>query len=1070
LDYFMKNSISKPVLAILAISIILIIVALRFGPRPPTKPQPESVAETKTETVAPTAAAPAPVAEQNAGELPPVVPISLTNVVIEAENGTWLRDRDYLEAPHQPQEFGGVTFLMDGMIQLQGKMSKEWKNRSYRSTVIVPLALTNFSESGIEIVQRGSNVASLHLLGATRYGSNQQKEFADIIWRYTDGTAVRTPIEYLTHFRDWVRNPYEEPDHLPYAFSKVVWAAPQPSQPSHVLRLYRTSFANPAPDKTIRQIELVSAMEDPTLFVVGLTLDPLRPGQRPDPSADLEPTDLVPPKRIEILVQSADGQPLPQSKLQIQFDQQANQKSVRTSGFLTTDANGSAHVNYPPQDLDQLSISASHEDCGGRRMLWDLKAGDTVPESYIIKLGSSVNIGGIVVDETGSPVAEAKISLYRFWSGGDEMNKKGEQADFTSRTVTTDAQGIWQANGLPTELLDHIGADVRHPDYITANFNVGQNGATESQLRAGTLKTVLHRGLDVRGLVTDDNYNPISGATVWAGLRYYRDRQQTKTDREGKFRFHNIADGEVDFSVSAKGRQPDSRKISVTTDMAEIVFKLSGGKTIRAVVQDENSLPIPGVRVVLEGNGDIGRTYEFSTSTDKDGRFTWDAAPSEPMQFYFGKEGYESKREVKLVPDEDNVVTLHHPRQLQGLVLDADTAQPVTKFSVRTGTASGDDSNVYGVIQYKEFSAADGKFTMSLTEEADNAVAVYADGYADKIEKFPEAQSGTVQVTVHLKPAATLSGVVLAPDGTPAPGVTVAAAAEGTHNYVQLTGGRLRSYDSHNKITTTDAEGRFKISSPPDDGLIVAAGEPGFAMAPLAEVRSSSTIRLQAWGRIEGTLKIGGQPGVGKDLLFNLAIPGIGTDFNGYKSTTDDQGKFTMEKIPPGEGTIVRLIQNSPNSWTHSDNTSVTVKPGETTQVSLGDNGAVLVGKVVFENPPTNRESLSFEGNLSGQMPQPQSFNSPEEAQAFYNSPEWKALMKQNKNYSIEMKPDGAFTVDDVAPGVYSLNISARLNSQRPWEHPPVGQGSMQITVPDSFSPSSPINLGEIMLQPVQQQ
>jgi hypothetical protein len=103
-------------------------------------------------------------------------------------------------------------------------------------------------------------------------------------------------------------------------------------------------------------------------------------------------------------------------------------------------------------------------------------------------------------------------------------------------------------------------------------------------------------------------------------------------------------------------------------------------------------------------------------------------------------------------------------------------------------------------------------------------------------------------------------------------------------------------------------------------------------------------------------------------------------------------------------------------------------------------------------------------------MPQPQSFNSPEEAQAFYNSPEWKALMKQNKNYSIEMKPDGAFTVDDVAPGVYSLNISARLNSQRPWEHPPVGQGSMQITVPDSFSPSSPINLGEIMLQPVQQQ
>jgi hypothetical protein len=38
-------------------------------------------------------------------------------------------------------------------------------------------------------------------------------------------------------------------------------------------------------------------------------------------------------------------------------------------------------------------------------------------------------------------------------------------------------------------------------------------------------------------------------------------------------------------------------------------------------------------------------------------------------------------------------------------------------------------------------------------------------------------------------------------------------------------------------------------------------------------------------------------------------------------------------------------------------------------------------------------------------MPQQPSFNSPEEARLFYKSPEWLALMKLHKNYSIEMKP-----------------------------------------------------------------
>ena len=1052
--------------------IVLAALILWFGPlqhgnhqpeaAPP--PQPDVVSASTTHA---TELPPATVVETG---LPPVVPISLTNVVIDAENGSWLRDKDYLLAPHRAQDFGGIEFLMDGMIQLQGRMSKEWKNRSYRTTVILPLAQTNLVENGLEILQRGSNVASLHLLGATRYGSNAEKTFAEIVWHYTDGTALHTPIQYLTHFRDWVRNPYEEPAHLPYAFVKVVWTVPQPGQPGHALRLYRASFANPAPQKIIRQLEFVSAMEDPTLFIIGVTLDPLAPGQRPDASADLEPADSNPPKKIQILVQATDDQPVPQAKLQIQFQQRNGSKPFRTSYNLTTDAGGSAVINYPPQDMDRLEVSAAHDDYGTRKMAWDLKAGDVIPATYTLKLTGAVTIGGTVVDESDVPIADAKISLYRFWSGGEEMNKKGEQADYPSKTVSTDASGQWQAKGLPVELLDHIMFEVKHTDFMSTNITVGANDTIESQLRAGMLKIILQRGLDVHGLVTDENYNPISGATVWAGQKYSRDRQQTKSDAQGRFTFRNVNEGGVLFSVMAKGRTPDNKTVNVHSGTNEIIFRLKAGSVIQAHVQDESGQPVSSARVGLEGNpGEAAYdAYEFSAITDSQGNFTWDSAPDEPMPFYVFHDGYEAKRHVKLAPNQDNTVTLRHSRKLQGLVLDADTGQPVTKFSVRTGHRQDENSeNIYGVIRNQEFSAPDGRFTMELNEEDDNAVAVSSDDYALQVQSFPEAQNGIVQVTVRLKPSAAIRGIVKSPDGTPLPGVSVGIAGDGPGHGVSLQGSHLRSWSSDSKVSTTDSQGQFTLASPPETGgTVVAVGDLGFASATVEQVRANPILILQLFGRIEGTLKIGGQPGAGKELYFSMDSSGINTDFNGYKTTTDEQGKFSFERIPPGTGDIVRLIRTSPNSWTHSGRTSVTVQPGQTTQVMLGDSGAVLKGTVRFETPPVDGEVLNIEGNLSSQTPNMSSFNSLAEAQAFYSSPEWKELMKQRKYYAIAVGTDGSFSVDDVAPGTYSLDISARKGGAQPWMHPPVAQGQTIVTVPDSANPLSPINIGEIVLKP----
>jgi uncharacterized GH25 family protein len=1060
------------VLLFIAAGVILILVILWFGLSQRKKGEQSAAAssiagQTATNSVPTNATAQIlPKVGTSAG-LPPVIPISLTNVIDAEEKNFLQTDASAQALPGGTQVFGGIEFWLQGMIHLQGTGVRDQERRHYRTQIIVSLDQTNITADGVSVTHPGSNIATIYLVGGTRYGSRKAGEkFADVILHYADGSISSNAVIYNVHLRDWWRFPYEEPTQLPNVLTKVAWKGPSASIKGHSLRLYRITFINPYPEKVIRSIEFASAMTQPALFVCALTLDPLAAGARPDDLTSEETADPEFDGQLQLFVQDTEGHPLADASVSSSFSSPTGSSSGKK---YTTDNTGMALVRFPENGLETLDVSAEHEGYGGRKMRWDLQSGDTIPLSYTLKLGSEIKIGGLVVDNGENPISGATVSLSRFWTGSDESpDKKGEQTAFSYQEQTTDDQGHWQAKGLPPDLLDHIMFYVKHPDFVGTNINVADNPTTERQLRDGIFKIILQHGLDVHGLVVDDSDNPVSGATVWAGRRYFRERQQTQSDDQGRFAFQNVTYGDTLFSVIAQGHSPDSKTVNVHTNMGEIVFKLKAGSVIRAHIQDESGRPVADARVNLEGNpgGPGYDAYQFSANTDNQGNFVWDSAPDEPMSFYIYHDGFAAKSDVKLPPNQDNTVVMHPSRKLQGQVLDETTDQAVTNFTVRTGTASPDNSDVYGVILNHDFSPLDGRFTLSLDEESDDAVLVTAAGYADKVQKMPDAQNGTVQMVIRLKPSAGLSGVVLAPDGSPAPGVSVAVSGDPMRSNVQLSNGRLRSYDDRTRIATTDANGKFNIPSVPDDGTVVAAGDPGFARAPLTEVRSTGIITLQLWGRIEGTLKARGQPAVGKDLLFNLSIPGISTDFNGYKSTTDDQGHFTMEKVPPGEGEIVRLISTSPNSWSWSDRTPVTVKSGETTQVTLGDNGATVVGRIQFNNPPTNNVALTYQGDLSGQMPTVPHFNSPDEAQAYYKTPEYQALMRLHKDYTIEMNPDGSFEVDNVVPGTYALNISVRVSSQNPWAQPPIAQGWTKVTVPDTFDPTTPIDIGEVVLAP----
>ena len=409
-------------------------------------------------------------------------------------------------------------------------------------------------------------------------------------------------------------------------------------------------------------------MTHPSLFVMALTLDPLMPGMRLDNLTSAEVADPELRGQLQLFVQDSGGNPLPQAQASSSF----RSASASSSGQkYAADNHGMALIRFPDRGLAMLEVSALQDGFSGRKMLWDLKAGDTVPAGYTLKLAPEIIIGGTVVDNQEAPIAGATISLYRFWTGNDgSPDKKGEQPSFSNQEQTTDDQGRWQAKGLPAELLDHIGFDVKHPDFVSTNVTVGADSTVEKQLRDGTHKIVLQRGLEVRGRVLDGNDLPVSSATVWAGQKYTRDRKEAQSDDQGRFSFQSVKDGDLLFSVMAKGLSADNQTVNVHQGMGEIIFKLKPGSVIRAHVQDESNQPVADARVGLGGNfGDPAYdAYDYSANTDSQGNFAWDGAPDATLPFYIFHDGFEAKRDIKLAPNQDNTVTLRHSRQLQGQV------------------------------------------------------------------------------------------------------------------------------------------------------------------------------------------------------------------------------------------------------------------------------------------------------------------------------------------------------------------------------------------------------------------
>jgi hypothetical protein len=270
----------------------------------------------------------------------------------------------------------------------------------------------------------------------------------------------------------------------------------------------------------------------------------------------------------------------------------------------------------------------------------------------------------------------------------------------------------------------------------------------------------------------------------------------------------------------------------------------------------------------------------------------------------------------------------------------------------------------------------------------------------------------------------------------------------------------------------TDERGGFIFAPKPGAHTLAAVSPAGLGQVRCFDSSKPLEIRLQPWGRIEGTVRT--RDGQWGDRTVHWSRPGNLTSWNTlfyrtkrFSAVSDATGKFILERVPPGD-CRVEIDDDQCSGSIASE--LFQVNPGETATVQLGGQGQGVTGRLVA--PPgleirnwTNQVTfaqLTVEWD-SYHIPKELTGNAAERWKLeFEDSEVGRAWFRAQYSYGFKIGGDGSFLVPEVLPGKYRLLVNVGqgyLGS---------GQGSLaqagaRITVPDT-STGAPLDLGEITL------
>ena len=770
---------------------------------------------------------------------------------------------------------------------------------------------------------------------------------------------------------------------------------------------------------------------------------------------------------------------------------------------LWADRFGKCAVPVPRGSTTQLILVSQCDGFADTRLDWRPNRGEAIPDRYTLRVARSVPIGGRVVDADGQPVADAEVGFNNRTDPAKEMRPQSDNFAWPfDAAAESDAQGRWRIDRIAEATLQTIDGGATHPEHVRSESVSGGDPEALRQLRDGRYVFRLGRAVTVRGLVVDTADQPVPGAKVIVGIMSEVNSRETTTQADGSFQVAGCKPGRSLLSAEAPGYAPTTREVELTADAEPFRLTLGVGRLLRLRVVDSRGFPVSQAGIWLntfayqyQGSGArAGQAspvqIEFHRQTDANGQVEWDTAPDQDLYFSIAASGYMREDDVKVRPDGmEHEVVLKPALTILGTVQDAASGEPIPRFRIVTGwptpnLATGATNATWSNIDRFWLSFEGGRFRHVFEEPVvggDEAPAFVfkfeAEGYAPFVTRVVRADEGEAQFDVRLRAAAAIDVTVLLPDGQPAADADIGLVSPGA-GLVLISGGLSHiNLQYVGSLLTTDGQGQFRL--PPDDAVarVIAAHPGGFAETTPAVLAAEPIIRLQAWGRLEGTYLSRGQPTAGQVLRLRYGLEDlhmVELDPSAYQVTTDRDGHFAFPQVPPGWHQLVRGVEVSGSLaevegkvWTTHLLDDVEILPGNTTTVTVGGTSYTVRARLQWPADLPRAANWRVMGLVRTPVPPAptETRKNPQALAAWRNLPEVRVAFANQRFFPLAETTDGTWVAEDVPAGSYVLFVGAVEPGGTAGQFKERARAEVPVVVP-ADSPSGVLDLGEILMAP----
>ncbi|MGD0767949.1 MAG: carboxypeptidase regulatory-like domain-containing protein [Tepidisphaeraceae bacterium] len=752
---------------------------------------------------------------------------------------------------------------------------------------------------------------------------------------------------------------------------------------------------------------------------------------------------------------------------------------MRTRFSGDTDADGRVRVVVPSGKNPNVSLRVSGKNYVPMRLVWapyNSNLRGEVPTDYTLAMERGTKVQGKIVDDGGEPVVGATVIL-DFQKSGANPHEQFDLSPYNrARQIKSGDDGSWTFNGAPVD-CDEIGLAAWDYQHVTGDYWNPQPFTPVSKLYDGTAVFTLRRGVTLDGVVVNPEGSPVAGAAVALGQQRFSSNAipAENTDASGHFSYHFDPGQQILLTIQAKGFAPQLKRFAMGQQKQSLTIQLSSPHRITGTVVNASGNPVPNARIDVQSWQGTNNTLNANFQTDGTGHFHWNEAPAEPVTVSVSAQGLRGVNDQVLTPDQDNVIKLGAVSHIRGTVTDAETGKPIENIQVVFGIKFNPEQPVFWQPGMSLNAVRPGgKF--DFTDQwpyPGIAVKIEASGYMPVESRVVKSDEGDVTLDLKMKPGKDLILTVQSADGKPVAGATAAMALPGQQVFIQ------NSREIQNNMVSTAISGADgRIDFPPQSGnfKIAVIADAGYAETDQDALAKSPVVTLSPWGRIEGRMMVGSKPATGinvdvfssgRYMAYDAQQPRV---FDQLNAKTDDDGKFVVDRVPPGGWTVGRRVQLSSNSWTDAAIQSVEVEPGKTVSVNVGGTGRAVEGKVIVSPELsgrtdwaygycqiTSQRQVSFAGPP---MPLLVRMSSAETQQKWmrdwmktdagkaYAANQQKAFANM-RNFPFSVSPDGSFRVDDVPAGDYQLSINIQQTNNQNGFGQPIGMGSAEFTIPE---------------------